>query len=105
MTFLVRKSGFIALLLIIGVFAAIVLRGPNGIPALAGKRKEIQLVQEANASLAADNERKRIRIRKLTHERAEQELAIRERLKKLRPGETQFILPDESKSEPAEPAR
>jgi len=99
----VRKSGFISLLVIIALVAVVALRGPNGIPALADKRKQIQALQEMNASLAADNERKRIRIEKLKHSRAEQELEIRERLKMLRPGEKQLILPDESKPESSQP--
>ncbi len=105
MKFLVRKAGLILLIAILGLFAVIALRGPNGIPALAGKRKEIQSVQETNASLAAGNERKRVRIDKLKHSRAEQELEIRERLKMLRPGETQLILPDRPKSEAGTPPR
>jgi cell division protein FtsB len=99
MKFLIRRSGFIVLFALIGVFAIIALRGPNGIQALMDKRKEIQSLQEFNASLAADNERKRLRIEKLKHSRAEQELEIRERLKLLRPGETQLILPEETKTE------
>ena len=95
----VRKSGFISLLAIIALVAVVALRGPNGIPALAEKRKQIQTLQEMNASLAADNERKRIRIEKLKHSRAEQELEIRERLKMLRPGETQLILPDQPQTD------
>jgi cell division protein FtsB len=97
MKFLIRRSGLLTLVLILGIFALVVLRGPNGISALAEKRKEIQTFQEQNASLAADNKRKRSRIEKLKSSRAEQELEIRKRLKLLRPGETQFIVPDESK--------
>ena len=103
MKFLLGKSGFISLLVIIGVLAAITLRGPNGISALAEKRKKIQSLQEVNASLAADNERKRKRIGKLTNNRSEQELEIRKRLHMLRPGETELILPDEPKSEEPQP--
>ena len=102
MKFLLRKSGVIALFTVIGVFGVIALRGPNGIPALMEKRKEIQTLQEFNASLAADNERKRARIEKLKHSRAEQELEIRERLKLLRPGETQIILPEQPETTPAD---
>ena len=103
MKFLIRKSGFLALVAIVGVFAIIALRGPNGIQALTDKRKEIQSLQEFNASLAAENEHKRLRIEKLKHSRAEQELEIRERLKLLRPGETQLILPEEPKTETPAP--
>jgi cell division protein FtsB len=91
---LLQKSGLLVLLAVIGLFAAIVLRGPNGISALTEKRKEIQSLQEVNASLAAENERKRVRIEKLKNNRAEQELEIRDKLKLLRPGETQLIVPE-----------
>jgi cell division protein FtsB len=100
---LLSRSGFVVLFAIIGALAAVVLRGPNGIPALVEKRKEIQTLQEMNASLAADNERKRTRIERLKHSRAEQELEIRERLKLLRPGETQLILPEQPKTETPAP--
>ncbi len=95
----------VSLIAIVAVLAVIALRGPNGFPTLADKRKQIQSLQEVNSSLAADNERKRIRIERLKHSRAEQELEIRERLKMLRPGETQLILPDQPKSEASKPTR
>ena len=99
MKFLAQKCGLLSLLVVIGVFAVIALRGPNGMPALTEKRKDIQVLQEVNATLAAENERKRARIEKLKNSRAEQELEIRNRLKMLRPGETQIILPDQPKPE------
>jgi len=99
MKFLAQRLGLLSLLAVVGVCAVVALRGPNGMPALTEKRKEIQLLQEVNATIAAENARKRARIEKLKHSRAEQELEIRNRLKMLRPGETQIILPDEPKSE------
>ena len=62
------------------------------------KRRQITAMQEQNATLAADNQRKRERIEKLDKDRAVQELEIRKRLKLLHPGETQFILPDQKSS-------
>ena len=85
----------------IAVFAIIALRGPQGIPVLMEKRREIQLLQEQNADLQKENERKRERIVRLNDSQAEQELEIRNRLKLLRKGETSFILPDQ----PAEPPK
>jgi cell division protein FtsB len=96
---LLRKSGLFLTLLLVIVYAVIALRGPNGVNALAEKREQIRKLQEENASLTADNERKRERIELLKHDRDAQELAIREKLKLLRPGETQFILPDAPKEE------
>jgi cell division protein FtsB len=99
MKLVIRKSGFVVLIAVIAAYGVVVLRGPNGIPALIEKRHEIQMLQDFNASLAADNERKRTRIDKLKHSRAEQELEIRERLKLLRPGETQIILPEQPETD------
>jgi cell division protein FtsB len=97
MNLFLRKSGVLAVILIIGAYAFIAARGPNGLPALLEKRARIRELQEQNASLAADNERKRQRISRLKTSRAEQELEIRERLKMMKPGETQFILPEAPK--------
>ena len=95
----VRKFCLLAGALVVFAFAAIALRGPSASPILSEKRRTIEELQDRNATLAAENERKRQRIEKLKHSRAEQELVIRERLKLVRPGETQFILPDQPKSE------
>lgn len=92
----VAKFGVLAAVLVVFAFAGIALRGPSATPILNEKRRAIQLLQEKNATLQAENERKRQRIEKLKNNRAEQELVIREQLKLLRPGETQFILPGET---------
>jgi cell division protein FtsB len=95
MKHLLRKTGYLALLAAMGAYALIALRGPNGVPALTEKRRQITIMQEQNANLAAENQRKLERIQKLEHDRSAQELEIRKRLKLLHPGETQFILPDQ----------
>ncbi len=102
MNFLLRKTGYLTLFVMIAVFAIIALRGPQGIPALMEKRREIQLLQEQNADLQKENERKRDRIVRLNESQAEQELEIRNRLKLLRKGETSFILPDQPAEQPKE---
>jgi len=83
----------------LGTYGVMALRGPNGLSALAAKRKHIQQLQDHNASLAAENETKRKRIEMLRNDRATQDLEIRERLKLVKPGETQFIVPDSGSSE------
>ena len=100
MNFLLRRTGYLTLFVMIAVFAVIALRGPQGIPALMEKRREIQLLQEQNADLQKENERKRERIVRLNESQAEQELEIRNRLKLLRKGETSFILPEPSPDQP-----
>jgi hypothetical protein len=88
-----------------GLFAAIglaavlfySLRVPQGYGALKGKHEQIRRLQNENADLSREIERKQDRIRKLRESRSEQELEIRRRLKLLREGETSFILGDQEK--------
>ena len=102
MNLLLRKSGVLAVLLAIAVYAVVALRGPNGITALREKRSAVQKLQDTNASLSADNERKRERIERLKHSRAEQEMEIRKRLHLMRQGEKQVMLPNAPDAAPAE---
>src|SRR5438309_8022664 len=88
-----QKSGGIAAGLVLCLYGVMALRGPNGIAALAEKRRQVQLLQEQNATLAAENAEKRKRIELLKNDPATQELEIRDRLKLVKPGETQFLIP------------
>jgi|SRR3954453_22155490 len=94
---LLRSSNLLVVLIVLGVFALVAIRGPQGFHVLAEKRQDIRQLQEENADLTREIERKRNRIQRLRSSEAEQELEIRERLKLMRPGETQFILPDRPK--------
>jgi cell division protein FtsB len=82
-------------LLIGGLFA---LRGPQGVQSLLEKHREIRQLEEHNAALALENQRRRERIERLENSTTEQEMEIRKQLKLLRPGETTFILPDAPQS-------
>ena len=58
------------------------------------RRDEIRQLEEQNAQLSHENDRRRDHIKRLAESRSEQEMEIRKQLKLLRPGETTFILPD-----------
>src|SRR3954452_22088775 len=103
MNSILRKAFFLIIILALSGYAVIALRGPNGLSALAEKRRHIRELQEHNSSLSADNLRKRERIDLLKTSRPAQDLEIREKLKLLLPGETQFILPDPPKDRPETP--
>lgn len=79
---------------LIGVYAYVVLRGPQGIPVLLEKRQMIRDLQEHNAMLQRENQYRRDRIQKLEHNPESQEMEIRKQLHMLRQGETSFILPE-----------
>ena len=80
------------------------LRGPQGLQTLIEKRREIRDLEERNANLKRENERRKERIHRLQESRSEQEMEIRKQLKLQRPGETTFILPESEQKEKAAPA-
>ena len=81
----------------------IALRGPQGVEALLDKHREIRALQEENAVVAREIERRKERIRRLKESQSEQDMEIRKQLKLLRPGETTFILPDGPKPDSSKP--
>jgi cell division protein FtsB len=96
-----RRAGYIVVAGLVAVYGLVALRGPQGVSALLEKRREVRQLEEQNAAKAAENERRRDRIRRLEQNSTEQEMEIRKQLKLLRPGETTFILEDPPK--PAAP--
>jgi len=96
-----RRSGYLLIVAIAGVYGWVALRGPQGMHALLEKRQEIRQLQEQNATASRENERRREHILRLEQSQSEQEMEIRKQLKLLRPGETTFILPEAPK--PPEP--
>src|ERR1700676_2709552 len=101
MKIVVRRAVFMIVVAVIGVYGYLALRGPQGLPALRGKWREIRTLEEDNANLQRENQYRRDRIKKLEESPSAQELEIRQKLKLNRPGETSFILPDQPKA--AEP--
>ena len=99
----VQRTVFLLVVGVIAVYGYLVLRGPQGIPALRGKWREIRTLEEDNANLQRENQYRRDRIKKLEENPSAQELEIRQKLKLVRPGETSFILPDSPKTETAKP--
>jgi cell division protein FtsB len=101
---LVRRIAVLVGFVLIGVYGYLSLRGPQGVPALMDKWREIRRLEEDNASLQRENDYRRERIKKLQESPSEQELEIRKQLKLLRPGETSFILPEQPKQDAAKAA-
>lgn len=94
-----RRAAYVAILALAAAYGLVALRGPQGIPALFEKRREIRTLEEKNAAMRRANQERRERIQRLKDSQSEQELEIRKRLKLLRPGETSFILPDPPKTD------
>ena len=101
-----RTVGRLSILLaiaLIGVYAAVVLRGPEGIPALMEKRRKIRELQDQNATLIREIQQKRERIQGLKSNPATQQMEVRKELKLQKPGETTFMLQDAPPAQPAAP--
>ena len=75
------------------VYAFVVLRGPDGIPGLLAKRRQVHDYEQVNQQLHREIEEKQARIDRLRgNDSPELEYEIRNRLKLARPGETVYIL-------------
>jgi cell division protein FtsB len=79
------------------VYAFVELRGPNGIPALLAKRRQVHEFEMSNEQLHREIEQKQERILRLRNDPQEQEIEIRQRLKFASPGEKIYIIDDKKK--------
>jgi cell division protein FtsB len=94
MSHAIRKWTVTAALVGVGTFAVYTLQGPRGIQNFLDHQQEIRKLQMQNFDLMKENQRKREYLERLSDSASEQDKAIRERLKLLRPGEKTFILPE-----------
>ena len=94
-----RNVGVAMVCSVVGAYAWMAFRGPQGIPALFSKYEEIRKVQQENANLAQEVEMRRKRIERFTKSQEEQELEFRKRLDMMKPDETQFKI----QGQPASP--
>lgn len=85
------RTAYIVVFLMAATYVVATLGGPKGIPAVLARQKQIQRLEDRNAQLARDIERKRDHIRRLQNDASEQELEIRDRYKLVHPGDTVFI--------------
>ena len=92
------------MILLASAYGWMFLRGPQGFQSLIEKRREIRQLEERNANIRLENDRRKERIRRLEESRSEQEMEIRKQLKLQKPGETTFILPESEQKEKATPA-
>ena len=98
----------LAVLAGLAAYAIITLRGPQGLRALAERRREIQKLEEENANLRRDIEAKKLRIERLKTDPNTQEVEIQKRLGKVHPGATEFrelgqhVAPEAGKTPPTD---
>jgi hypothetical protein len=101
-----RPIAALATLAGLAAYATIMLRGPQGLSALAEKRKQIRMIEEENANLARDVEERKKFIERLKTDPSAQELEL-QKLGFLHEHDTQFkvtgqrITPLTKESKPA----
>jgi cell division protein FtsB len=81
----------LATLTALAAYAAIMLRGPQGLSALAEKQKQIRTLEEENANLAREIEARKQHILRLDKDRATQILELR-KLGFVGEGDTSFTV-------------
>ena len=91
------RIAYILVFLVVAGYAVATLQGPRGVHALVVKEAQIKDMENRNALLAREIERKREHIKRLTDNPAEQELEIRERLKLVNPTDKVYITGDPAK--------
>src|SRR5271168_5348999 len=77
----VVKTAYALIVLCGIVYAFVELRGPNGIPGLLEKRRQVHEYEIGNEQLHREIEQKQERIQRLQNDPREQEIEIRQRLK------------------------
>src|SRR5580698_11267716 len=93
----VVKTAYAFIVLCGIVYAFVALRGPNGIPGLLEKRRQVHEYEVSNEQLHREIEQKQERIQRLQTDPQEQEIEIRQRLKLAAPGEKIYIIDDRKK--------
>ncbi|HZU26517.1 MAG TPA: septum formation initiator family protein [Bryobacteraceae bacterium] len=91
---LIRRATVCAVFVLAGAYAWMSLRGPQRIPSLLEKRREIRALEEHNANLKRDIANKQKLIYDLQYNRDKQDEVIRKWLHAGKPNEIHFILPD-----------
>jgi cell division protein FtsB len=101
MNTLLRQLGFVAAAAVTCFYVFLVLRGPNGIPAMLEKRQQIERMKQENEAMRQEIEKKKIIIDQLENSSEARERAVREHTRKAKQHETTIFLQDEDeKSNP-----
>ncbi len=91
----IRRITYGVVAVVLGAYIVIALRGPQGIPALLEKRREIRELEEQNANLAKQIADEQERVRKLKESKSAQESEVRKEWNLQRPGDVTLMLPDQ----------
>ena len=95
---LLRQIGYVAAVAIACFYAFVVLRGPNGIPAMLERTHQVQKLEQEIKDLDSKISDKQVFLNEVRKNPEVREREIRRQLNKVKPGETIIYL--EEKTEP-----
>jgi cell division protein FtsB len=95
---LLRQIGYVAAVAIACFYAFVVLRGPNGIPAMLDRTNQVEKLQKEIKELDTKIVDKQVFLNEVRKNPEVREREIRRHLNKVKPGETIIFL--EEKVEP-----
>ena len=87
---MLRPVAIVAALAGLVAYATIMLRGPQGLTALRDKQRQIRMLEEENANLRRDIEKKKLYIERLNTDPGTIAVEIHKHLGKVPPGVTEF---------------
>ena len=87
----ITRLGYALLVAAAVAYAFFTVRGPHGYSAWMQKRQEVREMEQSNAALARENQLQREYIQRLQDSKAEQEMAIRSRLKLVKPTDKVYM--------------
>lgn len=102
---LLKPLGYIAAAALACAYAVVLLRSPQGFPAMMEKRRQVQEMQRSNEALKEEIRRLEKRLEDIESRWDEKERIIRERTNKVKPGETTVFVPEEPGAPPPEGAK
>jgi hypothetical protein len=100
MAALLRQIGYVAVALMLGIYAFVFFRSPHGWPAIKATREKIQTMQEENDRLQKDIEKRRALLQRTAHDETLQRRAVRKYTGKAMPDDVTVILPPEPSDPP-----
>jgi len=92
-------------LLLAGGYLLFSFLGPDGIPMVLEKGRQVRELQQQNADIEREIEARKERIRRFAENPSERDRRFREDLKLLKEGETTFVTQDEQPKEAQTQAR
>ncbi|MBI4889557.1 MAG: septum formation initiator family protein [Acidobacteria bacterium] len=96
MSFLIRQLGYVAVAAVACFYVFVALRGPNGIPTMMEKRRQIEHLKLENDALRQEIDRRKVAIEQLQTSDDARRRAVREQTRKAMEGDITVYLPEPS---------